>query len=391
MSFSLISMSIYKYHYIIVGAGAAGLQLALAMNSDEYFRNKRILILDKIQKKGNDRTWSFWEKGKGQWDALVSKTWNKGLVKAKDKNIFLKLESYNYKMLRSADFYRHAKNQLKDSTIDWKTEAVEDIIQKAEYAEVITPKQNYEADFVFDSRIPMEYSLQHPDYLNIAQHFKGWIIETKTPVFDETRFTMMDYSLKDGDSTSFTYILPMSPNKALVEFTYFSPDLVSDTTYNHYLKKYISEQLQLNQYSIIETEQGVIPMTNFPFEDYHQKNIIKIGTAGGWVKASSGYSFKNCERESKHIIDFLKSNQKNYKKTTAWKYKHYDSIFLEVLSKENGYGEKLFYKMYVNNSIKTIFRFLDEKTSFYEDLKVILNLSSITFVKAFFRHIKTLI
>lgn len=384
-------MSIYKYDYIIVGAGAAGLHLALAMNKDEYFKDKRILLLDKIQKTTNDRTWCFWEEGIGQWDSLISKSWNKGLVKAKGEDILLNLKSYNYKMLRSSDFYAYAKNQLKDSSIEWKTEAVEDIIQKSDSAEVTTSAQMYKADFVFDSRIPPSYSLQHPDYLNIAQHFKGWVIETETAVFDDTRFTMMDYSLKDGDSTSFTYILPISATKALVEFTYFSPDLVSDNTYNRYLEQYISNNLQVQNFSILETEQGVIPMTNFPFEDYHQEHILKIGTAGGWVKASSGYSFKNCERESQHLIQFLKSTKKVYQKSSSLKFKHYDSIFLEVLSKENDYGEELFYTMYKNNSIKTIFRFLDEKTSFYEDLKVIFNLSSRPFIKAFIRHIKSLI
>lgn len=384
-------MSIYKYDYIIVGAGAAGLHLALAMNKDSYFKNKRILLLDKIQKTTNDRTWSFWEKGNGLWDELISKSWNKGLVRAKGEDILLNLKGYNYKMLRSSDFYAYAKHQLKDSPVEWKTEAVEDVIQKSDSAEVITSSHMYKADFVFDSRIPPSYTLHHPDYLNIAQHFKGWIIETKTAVFDDTRFTMMDYSLKDGNSTSFTYVLPISPTKALVEFTYFSPNLVSDSTYNQYLEKYISENLQIQEYSIVETEQGVIPMTNFPFENYHQENILKIGTAGGWVKASSGYSFKNCERECQHLIQFLKSNKTVYHKSSSLKFKHYDSIFLEVLSKENDYGEQLFYTMYKNNTIKTIFRFLDEKTSFYEDLKVIVNLSSKPFIRAFIRHIRSLI
>ena len=89
-------MSISKFDFIIVGAGAAGLNLALAMNADDFFRTKTILILDKEAKFKNDRTWSFWEQGQGKWDKLVTKTWNKGLVKAKGEDIFLDLKSYNY-------------------------------------------------------------------------------------------------------------------------------------------------------------------------------------------------------------------------------------------------------------------------------------------------------
>ncbi|NEV93059.1 lycopene cyclase [Psychroflexus sp. YR1-1] len=382
-------MSTIKYDYIIVGAGAAGLNLALAMAVDAFFEDKSILILDKDVKDKNDRTWSFWEKGKGNWDDIISKSWDKGLVKANGEYIPLHLKKYSYKTLRSADFYDHAKKTLPKPKFTWKTEQVQKIMQADEGAVVFTDQQNYKADLVFDSRVPESYSLKDDNYLNIAQHFKGWIIETKTPVFDDSTFTMMDFDLKDGESTSFTYILPFSPTKALVEFTYFSPEVVEESTYDDYLKKYISEHLQTDDYSILETEKGIIPMTNFPFEDYNQKHIIKIGTAGGWVKASSGYSFKNCERKSQNIIKFLKSKQEFYKDSTPVKYKHYDKIFLEVLTKENHFGEELFYRMYKNNSIQTIFRFLDEQSSFQEDLKIIMNLSSSPFIKGFVRHLKS--
>ena len=33
---------------------------------------------------------------------------------------------------------------------------------------------------------------------------------------------MMDYRLKDGEQTTFTYVLPFSKKEALVEFTYFT-------------------------------------------------------------------------------------------------------------------------------------------------------------------------
>lgn len=381
-------MSTYNFDYIIVGAGAGGLNLALAMNDDASFKDKSILILDKAEKNKNDRTWSFWETGKGKWDDILFKTWNNGIVKANGKTIKLDLKKYNYKTLRSADFYAHAKKILQKPNFTWKTEHVDKVVQKDDFSMVYTDREAYKATYVFDSRIPDSYSFEDTNYLNIAQHFKGWIIETKNPFFDESEFTMMDYNLKDGKSTSFTYILPFSSTKALIEFTYFSPDLVSESTYDYFLKKYISEHLKIDDYSVVETEKGVIPMTNFPFTDYNQKNIIKIGTAGGWVKASSGYSFKNCERKSQNIIKFLKSKEDFYKDSTPLKYKHYDKIFLEVLTKENDFGEELFYRMYKNNSIQTIFRFLDEKSTFREDLKIITNLNSSPFIKGFIRHLK---
>ncbi|MEZ4930893.1 MAG: lycopene cyclase family protein [Saprospiraceae bacterium] len=60
-------MSQTHFDIAIIGAGAAGLQLALAMQRDAFFSTKKILVLDKDQKDSNDRTWSFWEKGAGKW------------------------------------------------------------------------------------------------------------------------------------------------------------------------------------------------------------------------------------------------------------------------------------------------------------------------------------
>ena len=47
-------------------------------------------------------------------------------------------------------------------------------------------------------------------------------------------------------------------------------------------------------------------MTNFPFENYNTQQVTKIGTAGGWVKGSTGYSFKHTEKKVTKIIANLK-------------------------------------------------------------------------------------
>ncbi|MFK7809417.1 MAG: lycopene cyclase family protein, partial [Saprospiraceae bacterium] len=53
------------YDYAIIGAGCAGIHLALAMMKDSFFADKQILVLEKEAKNTNDRTWCFWEEGDG--------------------------------------------------------------------------------------------------------------------------------------------------------------------------------------------------------------------------------------------------------------------------------------------------------------------------------------
>ncbi|MBL0053736.1 MAG: hypothetical protein IPP29_20670 [Bacteroidetes bacterium] len=68
------------YDYAIVGAGAAGLHLALAMIDDNYFATKKILIVEKESKNINDRTWCFWENENGLWDKIITKSWSTGFL-----------------------------------------------------------------------------------------------------------------------------------------------------------------------------------------------------------------------------------------------------------------------------------------------------------------------
>lgn len=378
-------MSFKKFDYIIIGAGASGLQLALALLRDDFYKNKTIGIIEKKSKFKNDKTWCYWETGKGLYDEITHASWKSGCVKAKNNTVNFDLKDYTYKMLRSADFYKYAKTQIdKSPQIEW----IEDDIIKAQshdnIVEITGNKNRYTAQHTFDSRLPTNYKPQNS--INILQHFKGWFIETDKDVFDPERFCMMDYSLKDKNTTSFIYILPFSKNKALVEFTYFSPEKVSDKTYEDFIKTHLSEKLNLSTYNIYEKEQGVIPMTSYPFYKNHQEHITKIGTSGGWVKSSTGYSFKNSERFAFKIVNNIKAGKSPHDNLFQKRFKHYDKLFLDVLYQHNDYGEKLFYNMYKRNKIRDIFQFLDEQTQFAQELKIMFSMTSYYFIKAFFKH-----
>jgi lycopene beta-cyclase len=373
------------FDYIIIGNGLAGLQLALALSKDRFFDNKMIGLIDSSKKVTNDKTWCFWEIGSGKWDNIVHKTWDSANFISKNLDIKLPLNPYTYKMIRSEDFYASCKNILsKKDNFRFIIDEVMDVVEKAE-VKITTKSSSYSANHVFDSRIDKSFFNISDKHIRINQHFKGWVIETEDNHFIADSFTMMDYRLKDGNQTTFTYVLPLTSKTALVEFTYFTPSLVEDKTYDLYLKKYISEILKIKKYTIKEVEKGNIPMTNFPFKRYSTKNVTKIGTAGGWVKGSTGYSFKHVEKKVTKIVDNLKQNKNPTQDLYNWKYQFYDTIFLKVLKDENDKGEWIFERFYSENSINAMFRFLDQDSSLAEELKIMHSLFSFSFIKAFFR------
>lgn len=375
-------MQIPTYYYVIIGGGLAGLQLARQLSRDIFFKGKKIALIDP-EFKAPSKTWCFWEKGAGNWESMVSRSWDSGLFVTAEIKKELELEPYRYKMIKARDYYREILSELKASAdislIRDEIEEIDPVTRKA-YGK----KNTFTAAHFFDSRVNPDY-LEHSKYTTIFQHFKGWEIETLTPAFNPDQFTMMDYRLKYKNATAFTYVLPVSATKALVEYTFFTPFLTEEAVYDEMLKNYIQQILGIKSFTVSQTEGGIIPMTDYPFEKESTPEITKIGTGGGWVKASTGYSFKNTEKKINKLIENLKSGRPPGENLINKKFRKYDAIFLDVLAQNNQKGEKIFTDFYTKNSPEEIFAYLDEETSFSQALKVMFSLFSFDFIKSFFR------
>ena len=145
--------------------------------------------------------------------------------------------------------------------------------------------------------------------------------------------------------------------------------------------------LKIKNYTIKHEEFGIIPMSLAKFEQNPKMNVINIGTSGGYTKASTGYTFKNASKKSKALVQFLKSESdftKFHKKDKFW---FYDLLLLDILSSKNELGSKIFSSMFKTGNSTVIFKFLDEETSFWEDVQVIWRCPKPIFIKAFLRQI----
>jgi len=374
------------YHYAIIGAGLAGLQLALAFSQDAFFKDKKVVLIDPSLKNTNDKTWCFWEKGKGKWETLIKHSWAKGAFISKQTNLQFDLHPYQYKKIESLDFYRYAQNIIQQNpNIDFFLDEVTQTKQGNNQIEICTTNQHFIVQHGFDSRIDEAFYKKPGKYIQVWQPFKGWYIRFEKAVFDTEKFTMMDYRLQHQNNTSFTYVLPFNTNEALVEFTLFVPKLIDDHLYERYLKQYIETYISKLPYEIKAVEQGVIPMTTYPFHQANNHLLTKIGTAGSWVRPSTGYAFKYTEKYVRKIIANLKSGKLPSHKLINRKSRLYDALLLDILSQQNSLGATLFEQFYSNNSIERSFRFLDGETSLFDDVKLMTTLPAVPFLKALCR------
>jgi|TARA_B110000444_G_scaffold133364_1_gene125290 lycopene beta-cyclase len=376
------------YDYIICGGGASGLSIASGLSQDSYFLNKKILIIDpEFPKKEDDRTWCFWENEKSQWDDLTFHKWEKVIFRSKEIDKVISLNPLRYKMLKSMSYYNKGNEIVsKNSNIKSLKEKVINVKDNGNYCEVITENSHYSSTKVFNSILNWKLLKDNKKYPLLIQHFEGWFIKTEEDIFNEKEATFMDFSIEQNSNTRFMYVLPFSKREALVEYTLFSKDILDKKGYKSAIVDYL-KKAGIKNYTVTNKEFGKIPMTGFPFHKQNSKNIIYIGSAGGWSKPSTGYTFKNIERKSKTLLKFLKK-QDNFKKysrrTRFW---FYDLIFLDVLYQNNHLGRKLFTEMFKNNPPELIFKFLDEKSNFIDELKIMSSFSTSIFIKTILKRI----
>ena len=360
-----------KYDYIIAGSGCAGLSLLHKILQTPSLQNKSILVIDKDQKKSNDRTWCFWEKNPGPFESIVYAKWNKLEFLSTDFKKELNLESYTYKMIQGIDFYNFIINYAKKfKNVSFVQESINSIDNIDKKAVLKTTKNTYTANYIFNSTNLFNPKINEKN--SLLQHFKGWLIKTEKPVFNPEIGRLMDFRVSQENGATFVYVLPTSTTEALVEYTLFSPRVLEREVYTSELKKYIKEELGIDNYTLIHQESGVIPMSLEKFEQNPKQNVINIGTSGGYTKASSGYTFQFIQKNIKEIINNLVEGN-NLIQQTSFKNKYYqwtDRTLIDVLLSNKLTGKDVFTKMFQKVPAEKILAFLGNESSFLEDLKV---------------------
>lgn len=397
---------------LFAGAGLSGLTLAMELLRYPAFQTKEIVLIDRESKDRNDRTWCFWAKKNADIPPVLYKTWDHCHFYGPGFEEKLDLGPYRYHMIRSADFYRWARETLQQHA---NVRFVQASVQRweADTGLVYTTAGNFQADLVFNSAFIPQSLLAPPNGLypnpgftgqdapekpsqapiHLLQHFKGWIIETVNPVFDPESATLMDYRIEQCGQTRFVYVLPFSPQRALVEFTVFSDTLCEPLEYDQALRDYISHFLGISDYTIAETETGIIPMSDFHPETLQEGRIVHIGTGAGFVKASSGYAFTRTRRKLAHFAaNWAEKGQPDTNILhSPWRFRFYDSVLLRVL--QGGYipGAVVFTRLFSRLAAPAVFRFLDEDTRLGAELRLMDTVPKWPFIKAAWKQLPHLL
>jgi len=372
-----------KYDFIFCGAGCASLSLLMRMIRSGKFADKKILLIEKETKTRNDRTWCFWETQPGYFEDIVYHKWNTISFLSNDFSATTNINPYQYKMIRGIDFYKYCFDEIK------KCPSIEilngNLSTGYSHKEGVTIRiddktLHLDSATVFNSITSLEN--KQSGEIKLLQHFKGWVVESAKPFFDPGIASIMDFRVHQDHGTTFAYVLPFTETKALVEYTLFTKTLLEKQQYDAELKKYLSEILKLEDYTVLDAEFGVIPMTNRKFE-FQNHGVFNIGTAGGQTKASSGYTFQFIQKQSQQIADCLANADSLFTIFDPPKrFRFYDNTLLHILYNNKLQGKKIFTALFQKNKPQAVLRFLDNETTLKEELKIISTLPTWPFLKA---------
>ena len=369
--------------YLFAGSGAAASLLLISMEHRGMLEGKNIIVIDPDHKARNDKTFCFWatpeELSAFRCRKLISHQWNRAAVNG---NTDQSLSPLTYLHVSSLDLYTEQNRILEKRGILRIHEAVCGLQATDSAVEVRTASGSFHAKQVFDSR-PPEYQQPDKHEAHLLQSFTGYRVAVERKVEDVNRIDLMDFDVEQSGYTQFVYVLPFSDDRMLVELTRFGAVSLTREEAAPLLDRYIRKRF--GNYVVEDIETGCIPMSSAAIRQDPVPGVITIGGRAGAVKPSTGYAFKNMFRQAESISTALQKNVLPARPKASARFRLYDRLLLMILLRLPQLGRPIFNALFRKNSTAHVLRFLDEQTSFRQDLRILLSLPVKPFVSAFFR------
>ncbi|WP_327272001.1 MULTISPECIES: lycopene cyclase family protein [unclassified Streptomyces] len=359
---------------VIVGGGAAGLSLAHWLTRTG---TTAVTVVEPPDgpMRPPERTWCFWDETDGEFEEAVVASWSRLRIYGADgSKVTVAPDPLRYRMLRSAPFENLVHARLAGYPQACVLRATANTVRNvAGGAEVCctTPDGRaltLRARYVFDSR-PLRRL--PPARTVLLQHFRGWFVHTATACFEPAVADLMDFRVpQPRHGLAFGYVLPLAPDRALVEYTEFSRIPLTTAGYEAALGHYTREVLRLSAFTVEAAEQGVIPMTDARFPRRVGPAVFRIGTAGGATRPATGYTFAAVQRQSRDIAAALRNGRGIVPPPHGRRARAMDAVLLRALDTGRMDGPEFFTGLFRRTPTERLLRFLDGATTPWEECSI---------------------
>jgi lycopene beta-cyclase len=107
---------------------------------------------------------------------------------------------------------------------------------------------------------------------------------------------------------------------------------------------------------------------------------------GGAIKPSTGYGFLNMRVHAQEIAHALKQKSGIPKIQRPYRFRLYDQLLLNILVQQPEQGRPIFQRLFRNQPIQRILKFLDERTHILEEAKIFTPLPAGIFLDQLFKE-----
>ena len=365
---------------IIAGAGLSGLSLAVALLDAGLPEDARVVLVDPRQTlSGADRTWCFFDLVEHPFGSAITHRWSRWRVRNGADEVVRSAPGIAYCRIPGERFYDLALDRLAAAGSRVKVMRgvkVESLDDRGAHVDVRTDTGVLRARLAMDSRPPaLTRNNDDGKDVHLLQHFRGRIVRSEEPVFETDTATLMDFDVSQEHGIHFIYVLPLDPRTALVESTFFTGRLLPEGVYEKAIDSWLARRHPGVVFPTISRESGVIPMTTKPFDAWPSPRIVRIGTAGGHVKPSSGYAFLAVQRFvgefAPRVVSALASGgfaeppAARASRTVAL-----DTIFLSYLRSCPDRAPDTFYRLFERVPAGVLARFLSDTGTLADDVTV---------------------
>lgn len=375
-----------NFDVVIVGGGLAGMMHADFL-ADDTSPDLRVAIVDPDPDSLAGKTFAAWRLKSSlphRYSGCVENRWGQFRITSPDgatdgRQVVREFGEYCYERIPGERLMRTIRGRIDGDSrfqiIRDQVTAVVDIHGESGHAARVTTASGMELSA---KRVVNSVTTGNPEVL---QYFLGFELETTTDHFEPDVVDLMDFRVDQEGDVRFVYILPFSRRQALVEFTVFSPNRIPDAECEKILRGYIEKHLKLRDFSVTKVESGAIPMTlhaepRFPAPG--MRSVMEVaGGAAGMVKPSTGYSFqRNLESIFESSFDSNGDRQRLPSRTAyrQFRFEVYDALLLRIIQANGAMIARIFPVLFSANKPSQIFSFLDQKSGFFEEIRIFYRL-----------------
>lgn len=345
----------HDYEVAILGAGLAGLSLAVRL-AEPRFAGLRVLVVEARAEYRRDRTWSYWNLNPHPFGGAVAASWDRWAVVGDGREVVRSAPGLRYETVPADAFYALALDRLRAVPhVELRLGTAADAAETADGVRLRLPDGTAHAAVAFDTRPPPGIG-RH----GLAQLFLGQEIETERPAFDPGAAVLMDLRCGQGGAAHFTYVLPFTDRRALVEDTYFAPPGFRPPDHRAAVRAYVRERHGTGRYRVLFEEGGALPMDP-QFRPRPGARLLPLGTAGGAVRPSTGYAFNAVQAQCDRVADDLAAGRPpRPPRPRPAMVRAMDRVLLDLLERRPEQAPRVFASLFARCPPRALVRFLND-------------------------------